>query len=303
MKRFTALLLVLVLFPCLALSETVVTSFYPVWIMTLNLTRGLEDHVTVRNLAAPSVGCLHDYQLQTSDMKVLSGADAFVVNGAGMEAFLPEIARALPHLPVIEASEGIDLLENGDAVEILESEEEEVNSHLWLDPVRAVRMAENIAAGLVRLMPEEESVISANLQDYRSRLETLDQQLREGLEDLPRRDIVTFHEAFPYFAAAYGLHVVAVVNREPGEVLTPAQMSVLVREIIRLGNPPLFVEPQYTDLSAQTLSRETGSSVWSLDPMVTGPEENVPFDYYETVMLRNMDTLIEALSVSPGSAD
>ena len=303
MKRFTALLLVLVLFPCLALSETVVTSFYPVWVMTLNLTRGLEDHVTVRNLAAPSVGCLHDYQLQTSDMKVLSGADIFLVNGAGMEAFLPEIARALPHLPVIEASEGIDLLENGDAVEILESEEEEVNSHLWLDPARAIRMAENIAAGLVRLMPEEESVISANLQDYRSRLETLDQQLREGLEDLPRRDIVTFHEAFPYFAAAYGLHVVAVVNREPGEVLTPAQMSVLVREIIRLGNPPLFVEPQYTDLSAQTLSRETGSSVWSLDPMVTGPEENVPFDYYETVMLQNMETLIDALSVSPGSAD
>lgn len=303
MKRFTALLLVLVLFPCLALSETVVTSFYPVWIMTLNLTRGLEDHVTVRNLAAPSVGCLHDYQLQTSDMKVLSGADVFLVNGAGMEAFLPEIARALPDLPVIEASEGIDLLENGDAVEILEAEEEEVNSHLWLDPVRAVRMAENIAAGLVRLMPEEESVISANLQDYRSRLETLDQQLREGLEDLPRRDIVTFHEAFPYFAAAYGLHVVAVVSKEPGEVLTPAQMSVLVREIIRLGNPPLFVEPQYTDLSAQTLSRETGSSVWSLDPMVTGPEENVPFDYYETVMLQNMETLIDALSVSPGSAD
>ena len=303
MKRFTALLLVLVLFPCLALSETVVTSFYPVWVMTLNLTRGLEDHVTVRNLAAPSVGCLHDYQLQTSDMKVLSGADIFLVNGAGMEAFLPEIARALPDLPVIEASEGIGLLESGDAVEILEADEEEVNSHLWLDPARAIRMAENIAAGLVRLMPEDEAVISANLQDYRSRLEILDQRLREGLEDLPRRDIVTFHEAFPYFAAAYGLHVVAVVNREPGEVLTPAQMAVLVREIGRLGNPPLFVEPQYTDLSAQTLSRETGSSVWSLDPMVTGPEEDVPFDYYETVMLRNMDTLIEALSVSPGSAD
>ena len=303
MKRFAALLLVLVVFPCLALSETVVTSFYPVWIMTLNLTRGLEDHVTVRNLAAPSVGCLHDYQLQTSDMKVLSGADAFLVNGAGMEAFLPEIARAFPDLPVIEASEGISLLENGDAVEILEAEEEEVNSHLWLDPVRAVRMAENIAAGLVRLMPEDEAVISENLQDYRSRLEILDQQLHKGLEDLPRRDIVTFHEAFPYFAAAYDLHVVAVVNKEPGEVLTPSQMAVLVREIIRLGNPPLFVEPQYTDLSAQTLSRETGSSVWALDPMVTGPEEDVPVDYYETVMLQNMDTLIDALSVSPGSAD
>ena len=303
MKKLISLLMILLLLPCLASSETVVTSFYPVWVMTQNLTRGLEDHVTVRNLAAPTVGCLHDYQLQTSDMKVLSGADAFLVNGAGMEAFLPEITRALPSLPVIEASEGIELLENGDAVEILESEEEEVNSHLWLDPSRAVRMAENLAAGLIRLMPADEEVITANLQDYRSRLESLDEQLRSGLENLPRRDIVTFHEAFPYFAAAYDLHVVAVVNKEPGEVLTPSQMAVLVREIIRLGNPPLFVEPQYTDLSAQTLSRETGSSVWSLDPMVTGPEEDVPLDYYETVMLQNMNTLIEALSVSTESAD
>ena len=303
MKKLISLLMILLLLPCLASSETVVTSFYPVWVMTLNLTRGLEDHVTVRNLAAPTVGCLHDYQLQTSDMKVLSGADAFLVNGAGMEAFLPEITRALPSLPVIEASEGIELLENGDAVEILESEEEEVNSHLWLDPSKAARMAENLAAGLIRLMPADEEVITANLQDYRSRLESLDRQLRSGLENLPRRDIVTFHEAFPYFAAAYNLHVVAVVNKEPGEVLTPSQMAVLVREIIRLGNPPLFVEPQYTDLSAQTLSRETGSSVWSLDPMVTGPEEDVPLDYYETVMLQNMNTLIEALSVSTESAD
>ena len=303
MKKLISLLMILLLLPCLASSETVVTSFYPVWVMTLNLTRGLEDHVTIRNLAAPTVGCLHDYQLQTSDMKVLSGADAFLVNGAGMEAFLPEITRALPSLPVIEASEGIELLENGDVVEILESEEEEVNSHLWLDPSRAVRMAENLAAGLIRLMPADEEVITANLQDYRSRLESLDEQLRSGLENLPRRDIVTFHEAFPYFAAAYDLHVVAVVNKEPGEVLTPSQMAVLVREIIRLGNPPLFVEPQYTDLSAQTLSRETGSSVWSLDPMVTGPEEDVPLDYYETVMLQNMNTLIEALSVSTESAD
>ncbi len=297
MKRFAVLLTVLFLFPCLAAAETVVTSFYPVWIMTLNLTQGLEDHVTVRNLAAPSVGCLHDYQLQTSDMKILSGADVFLINGAGMEAFLPEISHALPDLPVVEASEGIDLLGHGDTVEILEAEEEEeVNSHLWLDPSRAVRMAENLAAGLIRLLPEDEAAITANLEDYRSRLEALDAELQEGLSDLPRRDIVTFHEAFPYFAAAYNLHVAAVVNKEPGEVLTPSQMGELVREIIRLGNPPLFVEPQYTDLSARTLSRETGSPVYSLDPMVTGPEEDVPLDYYETVMRRNMSVLIEALS-------
>ena len=295
MKKLTALLLALLLLPAAAFAETVVTSFYPVWIITLNLTDGLND-VAVRNLAAPSVGCLHDYQLQPADMKALDGADALIVNGAGMEAFLPEITRTFPSLPVIEASEGIELLAEDDAVRIGDAEEEEVNYHIWLDTMRAVLMAENIANGLADLMPQHRDVLLANLESYRERLTALDTQLREGLQDLPRRDIVTFHEAFPYFAAAYGLHVVAVVSKEPGEVVTPAQMGSLVMEIERLGNPPLFVEPQYTDLSAQTLSRETGSAVYSLDPVVTGPEENVPLDYYETVMIKNMETLVEALS-------
>ena len=297
MKKFFALVLTLVIFPCLALAQTVVTSFYPVWIMTLNLTRGLEDHLTVRNLAAPTVGCLHDYQLQTADMKALSDADVFLVNGAGMEAFLPEITRAFPELPIIEASDGIELLEDIGVIEILEEEETgEMNAHIWLDPLRAVRMADNLAAGLIRVFPEDEPVISANLVDYTVRLTDLDEKLRNGLQDLPRRDIVTFHEAFPYFAEAYNLNVVAVVNKEPGEVLTPSQLAALCQEIVSLGNPPLFVEPQYTDLSAQTLANETGSAVWSLDPIVTGPDQDVPLDYYETVMLQNMNTLIEALS-------
>lgn len=300
MRKFLILLFALLVLPGLALCETVVTSFYPIWIMALNLTDGLEDHVTVRNLAAPTVGCLHDYQLQPADMKALTAADAFLVNGAGMEAFLPEITRALPDLPVIEASEGIELLESGDAVEILEAEEEEgANSHIWLDPLRAIRMTENLAAGLCGVLPDDADTITANLDAYRSRLQALDGQLKEGLSSLPNRDIVTFHEAFPYFASAYGLNVVAVVNKEPGEVLTPSQLGELVREIRALGNPPLFVEPQYTDLSARTLSAETGAPVYSLDPVVTGPEDNVPLDYYETVMLQNMNTLVEALSGNP----
>ena len=300
MKRILCLLISLLILPALALSETVVTSFYPIWLMTLNLTSGLEDHVTVQNLAAPSVGCLHDYQLLTSDMKTLLNADVFLVNGAGMEAFLPDIVSAFPDLPVIEASAGIDLLPDSSAVRIAvegsEAEEESANAHIWLDPSRAVKMAENLAAGLISVLPEDEGIIAANLADYCARLETLDQQIRDGLKDLPRRDIVTFHEAFPYFAAAYGLHVVAVVNKEPGEVLTPAQLGSLAREISRLGNPPLFVEPQYTDLSARTLAAETGAPVFSLDPVVTGPAEDVPPDYYEAVMLQNMNTLISALS-------
>ena len=107
MKKALCLLLAfLFLFPAFALAETVITSFYPVWILTLNLTNGLEG-VDVVNLAEPSTGCLHDYTLQNSDMVVLSEADALLINGAGMESFLPVITGAYPDLPVIDATAGL----------------------------------------------------------------------------------------------------------------------------------------------------------------------------------------------------
>lgn len=294
--RWISFLLLLVFLPVFAGAETVITSFYPVWLMTLNLTDGL-DHIDVRNLAAPAVGCLHDYQLQPADMKALSRADLFLINGAGMETFLSVIGETFPSLPVVEASAGISLLQEGDALGLLEeSPEEETNSHIWLDPLRAVQMAENLAKGLIQTFPADEPVITRNLNSLTDRLRALNEELAAGLSPLPRKDIVTFHEAFPYFAAAYGLHVVAVVNREPGETLTSYQLGVLAEEIKKLGNPPLFVEPQYEDLSARVLAEETGSRVWSLDPIVTGPAENPPLDYYEQVMRKNMQTLIEALS-------
>ena len=131
--------------------------------------------------------------------------------------------------------------------------------------------------------------------DYAQRLTELDQELRDGLADLPRKDIITFHEAFPYFARAYGLNVVGVVNREPGDALSPAQLAELVGVVEELGTPPLFVEPQYDDLAARTLAQETGAEVYTLDPVVTGPTDETALTRYEDVMRENMRTLQQAL--------
>ncbi|MBQ9251566.1 MAG: zinc ABC transporter substrate-binding protein [Clostridia bacterium] len=295
-SKFLSLLLALLLLPLPSLAGTVVTSFYPIWLLALNLTAGAPD-LQVRNLAAPDTGCLHDYQLQTGDMKTLAEADLFLVNGAGMESYLDLVYDAFPALPVAAASDGIPLLYGLDALEIGEAEEdeEEANAHLWLSAANAARMAENLAAALEAQFPANAPLIQENLAALTQRLSTLDAELKEGLSELPHRQIITFHEAFPYFAAAYDLEVVAVVNREPGETLTPAQLAQLVEVIQDLGLPPLFVEPQYEDLSARTLAAETGTKVYTLDPVVTGPEEDVPLDYYETIMRQNMATLQEAL--------
>ena len=87
-----------------------VTSFYPMYVLAENLTNGVEG-VTVANLTENQTGCLHDYQLTSGDMKLLSSADAFLINGAGMELFLDKVIVQKATLPVIEASHGIALLE------------------------------------------------------------------------------------------------------------------------------------------------------------------------------------------------
>ena len=292
-RKLLAVLLLMTILPFAAQAETIVTSFYPIWLFTLNLVQDLPD-ITVHNLASPDTGCLHDYQLQTADMKVLSTADAFLVNGAGMESFLPQIRSSFHDLPVIDACAGIPLLPSGRESMIGEAETE-YNAHVWLNPLLAVKMVQNLADGLSGLFPAHREQIQRNCLLYIDRLSSLHETLLEGLKDISRKDIVTFHEAFPYFADAYDLHVVAVVNQEPGETLSPSQMSELI-SIIRQNNcPPLFIEPQYEELSARTLASETGAQIYTLDPVVTGPETDVPLDYYETVMVANMNTLKEAL--------
>lgn len=295
-KKILAFLLILTLFlPALAAAETIVTSFYPVWILTLNLTDGIEG-VSVVNLAEPATGCLHDYTLQNSDMVTLSQADALLVNGAGMESFLPVVTGAYPDLTVIDATDGLPFLHESETVEIGESEEgEEVNSHLWLDPQRAAGMAANLADGLIRLMPDRKDTILENLHAYQERLEALDETIRDETKGVDRK-VIIFHEAFPYFAEACGLTAAAIVNKEPEDILPTAQLVRVTELIVRTGIPmPLILKSAEEDPSVNTLINETGIPVCELDPMTGGPDDP-PLDYYETVMIRNVKSLLSALS-------
>ena len=93
---------------------TVVTSFYPMYIATLNIVDGVKG-VRLENLSEPQTGCLHDFQLTPEDMKLLSTADVFVINGGGIESFMSDVAKAYPKLDVVEACEDVVLLSEDDA--------------------------------------------------------------------------------------------------------------------------------------------------------------------------------------------
>ena len=89
---------------------TVVTSFYPVYLLAQEIVQGAEG-IRLENMAQPQTGCLHDYELSISDMKLLETADIFIINGGGMESFLEQALERYPELTVVDTSEGIALLE------------------------------------------------------------------------------------------------------------------------------------------------------------------------------------------------
>lgn len=262
----------------------IVTSFYPMYIATLNITQGI-DGVTVTNMTKPQTGCLHDYQLMTEDMKTLEKADAFVINGAGMESFLDKVIKQQKSLKVIDASKGIDLLKDGD----------EENPHVWLSVTDAIAQVKNIAEQLKAADPKHADAYEKNAAAYIKKLEALKTEMHAALDTVPNKDIVTFHEAFPYFAKEFGLNIISVVEREPGTEPTPAELQETIEQVNALPVKVLFTEPQYSPSAAETIARETGAKIYTLDPIVTGEANEQALNAYIDTMKKNMETLKTAL--------
>ena len=179
----------------------IVTSFYPVYLHTINIV-GEIDGVEVVNLTKPQTGCLHDYQLTTEDMKTLETADIFVVNGLGMENFLEKVIAAQKNLKFVDAS-------NSDEIFVLK-DGEEVNPHVWLSVTYAMQQVKAIQRQLCALDPAHADIYKQNTLNYLNELSALRDEMHLALDNLPNKDIVTFHEAFPYFAAEFKLKIAAV---------------------------------------------------------------------------------------------
>ena len=262
----------------------IVTSFYPMYVATINITQGV-DGVTVTNMTKPQTGCLHDYQLMTEDMKTLEKADAFVINGAGMESFLDKIVEQQKNLKIIDASKGIELLKDDD----------EENPHVWLSVTDAILQVKNIAEQLKAADPKHADAYEKNAAAYIKKLEALKAEMHAELDTVPNKDIVTFHEAFPYFAKEFGLNIISVVEREPGTEPTPAELQETIEQVKKLPVKVLFTEPQYSPSAAETIARETGAKIYTLDPVVTGEANDEAINAYIDTMKKNMKTLKTAL--------
>lgn len=294
-----ALLLLLAVCGCAAQeSRVIVTSFYPMYIFAQNVARDVPG-VSVVNMADQSVGCLHDYQLQTRDMVTLESADVLVINGGGMEQFMDKIAATYTSLPIVTASEGVNMLESAHSHGHDNDHDHDhddtcvLNAHVWLNPQLACEQVKNIAAGLSAADPLNAAAYEANAAAYCEQLAALDAEIAALLAPYAGEKIIAFHEAFVYFAQAYGLEVAGLIENDDGEEPGTRELAQICDKVKELDVEALFIEAQYPQKAAQTIARETGATVYEIDPVVSG---DGALDSYERAMRENARIFAEAFS-------
>lgn len=279
-----------------------VTSFYPMYVLAENLTDGVAG-VGVSNLTENQTGCLHDYQLRPEDMQLLEHADAFLINGAGMELFMERVMEKNTGLTVIEASHGIDLLEaeghhhhtHGDEEEAEhdehDHEEHAGNGHVWMDVERYRKQLDNVTQELIRLMPEQEEALQRASAVYEEKLVTLSEEVMLVKELSNGMPVVIFHEAFAYLAESLGMEVLAEVSLDENTMPSPGELAELIEEIKYHGKALILIEEAHKEY-ADKIMAETDAKTVYLDPLTTG-EENA--DSYLLGMQNNLDAIREVL--------
>lgn len=276
----------------------VLTTFYPVYIFTLNLLDGI-DGIEIVNMTENHNGCLHDYTLMPKDMKAIAAAKAMVINGAGMEEFL-EKAVEMSDAPVIDSSVGIEII-GADEEDDHDHESEEEhghyhdhggNAHIWMSPKNAAKQTENIAEGLIKVFPQYKEKISDNLKIYIQKLNALDSKIKAELAPCKGAEFISFHEAYDYFAADYSLSFAASVDSDDGAEPGTKELVRLTELIKSKDIKAIFTEPDYQGSSADVLSNETGVPVYTLNPVTSGDGAK---DSYEKIMLENCETIKKAV--------
>jgi manganese/iron transport system substrate-binding protein len=250
------------------------------------------SNVNVTSLVPPG-GEVHTFDPTPDDLARVADADLIVMNGLGLDDWLEAVVRDsgtnAPIVKLAEDLEGVEYLA-GD-----EHEGEAVNPHLWLDVSNGIRYIERIKEQLAAVDPAHASAYEAGWAAYDERLQALDGWVRDQIDSIPpeNRRIVSFHEAFPYFARAYGLEVVGTVIDAPGQDPSAGEIADLVEAIRASGARAVFSEAQFNPELAQTIANEAGVRIESdLYNDSLGPP---PADTYEGMIRWDVDRVVEAL--------
>lgn len=295
---------------------TVVTSFYPMYIATLNIVDGVKG-VRLENLSEPQTGCLHDFQLTPEDMKLLSTADVFVINGGGIESFMSDVAKAYPKLDVVEACEDVALLSDDesdsdhdhdhDADAESDSDHEadtesdsahdhdhgDENAHAWMSVPRYRTMVKTIASHLAQKDEAHAEEYYANAEKYDAKLAKLEKE-QDSLKSLTDgQNIVIFHEAYAYVADDFSMNACYLLDLDEERSVSAGEIKQVISAIKDDGVSVILAEELYGKSMGDTVSRETDVHVVYIDPLNRGEYDK---DSYLDGMEQNIELIKDAFT-------
>lgn len=258
------------------------------------------DTVDMRAIV-PAGADAHEFEPAASDLAAIEGADLILRHGIGIDGWLDDVIERGSDAEVVTVTEGIvaqrPALESGRGAD--GASEEELDPHVWFDPELAKAMLDNVAEALAEADPARASGYEANAATYADKLEQTRRQVQAIIDEIPaeRRKLVTNHDAFGYFARAFGLEIVGAVipagstEGEPSAADTAALLNTIEREDVRA----IFAESSVNPDLARTLARDAGVKIVddlyadSLGPRGSGA------DTVDGMLLANARKIADAL--------
>ena len=291
LKRIAlAVLLVALATPALAQEKLKVVATFSILADLVKNVGG--ERVAVAALVGPN-GDVHVYQPTPSDAKTLSEAKLVFANGLGFEGWMGRLVQASgTKAPTVVATKGVK------PRKMDESGHSETDPHAWQSVANARIYVANIRDGLVAADPAGKAAYEANASAYLAQLDALDAEVKDAIAKIPadRRRIITTHDAFGYFAAAYGMAFIA-----PQGVSTEAEVSArdvakIITQIRKQKIPAVFLENVTDRRLLERIGAESGARVGGTlysDALTDGKGEAPT---YLDMMRHNVKQLASALS-------
>ena len=256
----------------------IVTSFYPVYIITENITKGATN-IELSNMAELNGGCLHDYTLSTSDVKKVENADVFIENGVGLENLTKKLLQIYSRVKIIDSSKNIEnIIDNG----------EEQNGHIWTSLDNYKKQVENIEYELSNYNSENADIYNKNANEYIAKIEEMQNKYKEELSNLSGEKAICLNEAFAYLGRDLNLDMIMVETDHEESTLSADRLRNLIDQAKESDINIIIIGEDDNTQNAETIASETGAKIYKLKTGLGG-------DYSENSYLDDIEYNLEIL--------
>lgn len=262
----------------------VLASFYPLYEFTKAVGG---EKIAVSTIIPPGIEP-HDWEPTIQDLQKMQNADMIVINGIGLEPWITKLVSVNPDIFIVYTSDDIPLLEKGKNVFYSEIQND---PHIWLDPVLVKQQIQNIVNGLAKIDPQNINYYQENANSYKTKLDSLDNKIKNELSVCNKKDFLAFHDAFSYFANEYGLNQNTIIGVNPSEEPTASTLEQIVQNAHNLDLHVIFTEEAVNPRVSQVIADEIGAKVLILSPVEIYEKNS---DYIKR-MEQNLSNLKEEL--------